>query len=113
MNKRASDLTRPHSSYVQTAVVWMGLHVACSGHAPASSSVMPRSSSLDLQTITHRLGVVVPCASKMHCPALVTPAGAGGHGEEVLHDGAHTAPGTPVMVTFWSPPVHGPASGSP
>ena len=73
-------------------VVWMGLHEALSGQTPASSMVMPASASLLLQTMTQRLGVVEPESSRMHWPWLVTPAGTGGQGEEVLQVGEQTGP---------------------
>ena len=81
----------------------MGLHEALAGQTPASSMVMPAAASLLLHTMTQRLGVVEPWSSRMHWPWLVTPAGTGGHGDEVLQDGAQTEPFTPVMVTFLSP----------
>ena len=73
-------------------MVWMGLHEALSGQTPASSMVMPASASLLLQTMTQRLGVVEPESSRMHWPWLVTPAGTGGQGEEVLQVGEQTGP---------------------
>ena len=73
-------------------VVWMGLHEALAGQTPASSMVMPASASLLLQTMTQRFGVVEPESSRMHWPWLVTPAGTGGQGEEVLQVGEQTGP---------------------
>ena len=73
-------------------MVWMGLHEALSGQTPASSRVMPASASLLLQTMTQRFGVVEPESSRMHWPWLVTPAGMGGQGEEVLQVGEQTGP---------------------